>query len=69
MLSWKRYTCQALLVGPTFREYVKETAGKSMFPYMVDDNTGTAMYESDDIINYMYDKYGRPGYQSLVTST
>jgi len=25
--------------GPTFREYVKETAGKSMFPYMVDDNT------------------------------
>ena len=31
-----------------------------MFPYMVDDNTGTAMYESDDIIDYLYDKYG-PG--------
>ena len=27
---------------------------------MVDDNTGTAMYESDDIIDYLYDKYG-PG--------
>jgi len=46
--------------GPTYREFVKKTAGKSMFPYMVDDNTGTAMYESDDIIDYLYDKYG-PG--------
>ena len=31
-----------------------------MFPYMVDDNTGTAMYESDDIIDYLFNTYG-PG--------
>ena len=34
--------------------------GKSQFPYMVDPNTGTSMYESDDIINHLFDKYG-PG--------
>jgi hypothetical protein len=34
--------------------------GKSQFPYMVDPNTGTSMYESDDIINYLFDNYG-PG--------
>ena len=32
--------------------------GKSQFPYMVDPNTGTSMYESDDIIDYLFDKYG-----------
>ena len=46
--------------GPTFREFVKSEGGKSQFPYMVDDNAGVAMYESDDIIDYLYDKYG-PG--------
>ena len=46
--------------GPTFREQVKREGGKSMFPYMKDPNTGVAMYESDDIIDYLYDTYG-PG--------
>ena len=46
--------------GPTYREFVKQTGGKSQFPYMVDENTGVSMYESDDIIDYLYDKYG-PG--------
>ena len=32
--------------------------GKSQFPYLVDPNTDTSMYESDDIINYLFDKYG-----------
>lgn len=46
--------------GPTFREFVKSTGGKSMFPYLVDPNTETSMYESDDIVDYLYDAYG-PG--------
>ena len=50
--------------GPNFREYVKTTGGKSMFPYMVDDNSGVSMYESDDIIDYLYDKYG-PGKENV----
>lgn len=50
--------------GPNFREYVKNTGGKSMFPYMVDDNSGVSMYESDDIIDYLYDNYG-PGKEKV----
>jgi hypothetical protein len=32
--------------------------GREMFPYLVDPNTGTAMYESDDIVRYLYRNYG-----------
>ncbi|KAE8775266.1 hypothetical protein D1007_52257 [Hordeum vulgare] len=44
--------------GPTFRPKVLEMGGKKQFPYMVDPNTGVAMYESDDIINYLAKTYG-----------
>ncbi|WCJ34306.1 Thioredoxin family protein [Euphorbia peplus] len=44
--------------GPTFRPKAIQMGGKKQFPYMVDPNTGTAMYESDDIIKYLVDKYG-----------
>ncbi|KAL4587599.1 hypothetical protein LXL04_000471 [Taraxacum kok-saghyz] len=44
--------------GPTFRPKVGQMGGKQMFPYMVDPNTGVAMYESDDIIKYLVQKYG-----------
>ncbi len=32
--------------------------GKSQFPYLVDPNTGTRLYESDDIIAYLFETYG-----------
>ncbi|KAK3122418.1 hypothetical protein QOZ80_8BG0669290 [Eleusine coracana subsp. coracana] len=44
--------------GPTFRPKVLEMGGKKQFPYMVDPNTGVSMYESDEIIKYLADKYG-----------
>lgn len=44
--------------GPTFRPKVLEMGGKKQFPYMVDPNTGVAMYESDDIIKYLAKTYG-----------
>ncbi|KAL6662002.1 hypothetical protein ACP70R_001386 [Stipagrostis hirtigluma subsp. patula] len=44
--------------GPTFRPKVLEMGGKKQFPYMVDPNTGVSMYESDDIIKYLAEKYG-----------
>ena len=46
--------------GKRYREFVKETGGKAQFPYLIDENTGTKMYESDDIIEYLYENYG-PG--------
>jgi glutathione S-transferase len=33
--------------------------GKAQFPYLEDPNTGKAMYESDDIIDYLYQLYGQ----------
>lgn len=34
--------------------------GKMQVPYLVDPNTGVAMYESDDIVAYLRKTYGPP---------
>jgi glutathione S-transferase len=44
--------------GPTYRPKVKTEGGKTLFPFLVDPNTGQKMYESDDIIRYLFDRYG-----------
>lgn len=44
--------------GPNFRSKVVQMGGKTQFPYMVDPNTGVAMYESDEIIKYLVGTYG-----------
>ena len=45
--------------GTRFRPKAAELGGKQQFPYLVDPNTGRAMYESDAIITYLYGEYGR----------
>ena len=47
--------------GTKYRKIVKETGGKLRFPFLVDDNTGVSMYESQDIINYLFQHYGKSG--------
>lgn len=44
--------------GPTWRPQVRERGGKELFPYLVDPNRGVAMYESDDIVAYLFARYG-----------
>jgi glutathione S-transferase len=44
--------------GPRFREDVKRRGGKYQFPYLVDPNTGKEMYESADIVAYLFERYG-----------
>jgi glutathione S-transferase len=44
--------------GPTYRAKVQEMGGKSRFPYLVDPNTDTQMYESDAIVRYLAKHYG-----------
>ncbi len=44
--------------GPRYRKLVKDRGGKEQFPYLVDPNTGKAMYESDDICRYLATEYG-----------
>jgi len=44
--------------GPRYRPEVERRGGKQQFPYLVDPNTGSEMYESDDIIRYLFERYG-----------
>jgi glutathione S-transferase len=44
--------------GPRFRPEVERMGGKAQFPYLVDPNTGKAMYESDEIVRYLFAEYG-----------
>ena len=43
--------------GLRFRPEVLIHGGKHQFPYMIDPNTHTEMYESMDIIAYLYETY------------
>ncbi|KAL0488230.1 glutaredoxin [Acrasis kona] len=44
--------------GERFRKELIERGGKEMVPYLVDPNTNTVMYESEDIIRYLFNQYG-----------
>lgn len=44
--------------GTRFRDKVKADGGRYQFPYLVDPNTGVAMYESADIAEYLFREYG-----------
>lgn len=40
------------------REVVQQLGGKQQFPFMVDENNGKQLYESDEIVKYLYQTYG-----------
>ena len=44
--------------GRRFRETLRERGGKEQFPYLVDPNRGKELYESDAIVDYLFDNYG-----------
>jgi len=44
--------------GKRFRPKVAKLGGKQQFPFLVDPNSGESMYESADIIEYLYRHYG-----------
>ncbi len=44
--------------GTRFRPRVKKLGGKLQFPFLVDPNNDRKLYESDDIIAYLYGEYG-----------
>lgn len=44
--------------GQRFRAEAVRRGGKAIFPYLVDPNTGQEMYESDDIVRYLFTTYG-----------
>jgi glutathione S-transferase len=44
--------------GERFRPRVVARGGKAQFPFLVDPNTGRELYESADIIAYLFETYG-----------
>ncbi len=44
--------------GPRHRPGLIERGGKAQFPYLLDPNTDREMYESDDIVRYLFETYG-----------
>jgi len=44
--------------GSAHRAAFVARSGKMMVPYLVDDNTGKAMFESADIVSYLHATYG-----------
>ena len=45
--------------GERYRPEVAQRGGRAQFPYLVDPNTGVEMYESLDIVAYLYKTYGQ----------
>ncbi|KAA8538760.1 hypothetical protein F0562_028345 [Nyssa sinensis] len=41
------------------REMVRRFGGKEQFPFLVDPNTGISMYESSEIVKYLFQQYGK----------
>ena len=44
--------------GTRFRPELVQRGGKAQFPYLVDPNAGTALYESDAIVRHLFERYG-----------
>lgn len=47
--------------GTRFRPEAEKIAGKAQFPLLVDENTGLKLLESQDIIDYLFEHYGKNG--------
>ena len=45
--------------GRRFRPELERRGGKAQFPYLVDPNTGKEMYESDEIVRYLFQQCSR----------
>ncbi|WP_291356964.1 MULTISPECIES: glutathione S-transferase N-terminal domain-containing protein [unclassified Acinetobacter] len=58
-LDYEVYPCPK--GGQKYRKIVKEKGGKKQLPFFIDENNGVQMYESQDIIHYLFKHYGRTG--------
>jgi len=58
-LSVEIYPCPK--GGERYRPEVVRRAGKEQFPWLVDPNTGVEIYESDEIVRYLFENYGEGG--------
>ncbi|CAJ1958483.1 unnamed protein product [Sphenostylis stenocarpa] len=62
-LSLEVYPCPKGSVR--HRELVRRTGGKEQFPFLIDKKNGISMYESGDIVKYLFEQYGEGRSPSL----
>jgi glutathione S-transferase len=55
--SWRDKIFKAPQGTSRNRHWLSENTGQVQVPYLIDANTGTAMYESDDILRYLNKTY------------
>ncbi len=60
--------------GSRFRAEAQRIGGKQQFPFLIDDNTGTQLYGSDAIMDYLHQTYpsdeaGPPMFRPLAHAT
>jgi len=53
------YLVHPVAQGSPRRQELKQLGGKVQVPYLIDPNTHTRLYESDDIIDYLNERYGK----------
>lgn len=58
-LDYEVYPCPK--GGNKYRQIVKEKGGKLQFPFLIDENTGDQLYESQAIIHHLFKHYGKTG--------
>ena len=47
--------------GQKYRQIVKAKGGRRQFPFLIDENTGEKLFESQVIINHLFKHYGKNG--------
>ncbi|MBI1999309.1 MAG: glutathione S-transferase N-terminal domain-containing protein [Parcubacteria group bacterium] len=47
------------IADPALLQELLRRGGKRQVPFLIDEKTGKAMYESDDIIRYLEERYGQ----------
>lgn len=58
-LDYEVYPCPK--GGQRYRQEMKRLGGKKQFPFLVDENTGDQLYESQAIIHHLFRHYGKTG--------
>lgn len=55
------FICRISKAGTQQREIMLKLGGQAQVPFLVDQERGVMIYESDDIVEYLQENYGNKG--------
>lgn len=53
------FICRISKTGSAQREFMLKLGGKAQVPFLIDQEKDIALYESDAIVEYLYNTYGK----------